>query len=315
MDFKETIERIDPDAPFFDRLETLQVNLGNICNQYCIHCHVDAGPAGTKTMEREVIDRIINILKVKREISLDITGGCPELNPYFRYLVEGAYGSISRIMVRTNLTILLEEGMGWILEWYKEHRVTLIASLPCYLKENVDRQRGEGVFERSIEALKRLNELGYGDSLELNLVYNPGGDFLPPPQQELEMDYKERLKDYGIRFTNLFTITNAPIGRFKNYLKANGRLEDYISLLKRSFNPKVVSKIMCRRLINVGWDGTLYNCDFNQALGLPIRGKDGRILDIDHIEEAINNRYDIAMGDHCYSCTAGAGSSCTGELG
>ena len=218
-------------------------------------------------------------------------------------------------MVRTNLTILLEEGKDWIPQWYRDNQVVVMASMPCYTKENVDKQRGNGVYEKSIKVLKRLNELGYGDSLELNLVYNPGGAFLPGPQKELEMDYKRELsQNHGLRFHNLFTITNAPIGRFKNYLKANGLLEQYTELLADNFNPDAVRNIMCRTLISVDWQGILYNCDFNLALGLPIRNKAGKILKIDDIQDAIQSGNEIAVAEHCYSCTAGAGSSCTGVL-
>jgi len=315
VDFREKIKNINPKLLSFDKLETLQVNLGNMCNQHCEHCHIDAGPAGNKIMNKEVMEKIIKFLRNQKGPTLDITGGCPELNPNFKFFIEETRGLTSRLMVRTNLTIFLERGMDWIPQWYKEHQIVLIASLPCYTEENVDKQRGNGAFEKSIKALKKLNELGYGDSLELNLVYNPGGDFLPGLQKELEMDYKKQLfENYGIIFNNLFTITNAPLGRFKNYLKANGQIEEYINLLADNFNPDAAANIMCRTLISIDWQGILYNCDFNQAAGLPIRNKARKILEIDDIQYAIQNGHEIVTDGHCYCCTAGSGSSCTGVL-
>ncbi|MFC2057218.1 arsenosugar biosynthesis radical SAM (seleno)protein ArsS [Chloroflexota bacterium] len=314
-DFKERVASVDPRFLCFDKLETLQVNLGDMCNQCCQHCHIEADPAGNKVMRRDVMEKIINFLRNQEGITLDLTGGCPELHPDFKFFVEETRELTSRLMVRTNLTVLLEEGKDWIPQWYKDNQVVVIASMPCYTKENVDKQRGDGVYEKSIEVLKKLNELGYGDSLELNLVYNPGGDFLPAFQKELEMDYKRELsQNYGLRFHSLFTITNAPIGRFKNYLKANGLLEQYNQLLADSFNPDAAKDIMCRTLISVDWQGILYNCDFNQALGLPVRNEDKKILEIDDIQHAIQSGTEIVVAEHCYCCTAGAGSSCTGTL-
>ena len=315
VSFEEKISKIDPELLNFRKLETLQVNLGNMCNQYCTHCHIEAGPSGNKIMRRDVMEKIITFLKENSNITLDITGGCPELNPGFRFFLENSYSLVSSVMVRTNLTILLEDKMEWIPKWYRDHNVVLIASLPCYTKENVDRQRGNGSFKKSIKALRKLNALGYGDVYELNLVYNPGGGFLPASQKELEEDYRKKLLDeYGIRFSRLFTITNAPVGRFKNFLKANGKLEEYILLLAQNFNAEAACHIMCRNLINIDWQGILYNCDFNQALGLPVRNDKGGILEIDHIKEVLENKYRVAMSDHCFCCTAGAGSSCTGAL-
>ncbi len=311
-DFKKIVEDVNSEFLQFKELETLQVNLGNRCNQRCAHCHLKASPEGSNIMSRNVMEKIIHFLKNQRRLILDITGGSPELNPNFKFFLESAH--VSRLMVRTNLTALLEEGMEWIPEWYKNHKVVVIASLPCYTEENVNKQRGNGVFKKSIGVLKRLNELEYGGSLELNLVYNPGGDFLPGAQQELEKAYKEQLyENYGITFTNLFTITNAPLGRFKNYLIANGKLEQYMKLLTDNFNPQAAANIMCRTLISVDYRGHLYNCDFNQVLELPIRNRDGRIMTIDDIE-AIRKGDEIVMAEHCYCCTAGAGSSCTGAL-
>ena len=314
-DVKAVMRDVDPEILSFDRLETLQVNLGNMCNQQCEHCHIEAGPAGKRIMTREVMARILDFLKDRPGLTLDVTGGCPELNPDFRFLVEEACKLTSRLMVRTNLTIFSEEGMDWLPQWYSDHEVVLIASLPCYTKENTDAQRGNGVFEQSIKALKRLNESGYGRSFELDLVYNPGGDFLPGSQEGLETDYRERLfSDYGIVFSKLFTIVNAPLGRFRRYLESNGLAEKYIKVLVEKFNPDAALNIMCRSLISVDWRGVLHNCDFNLAAGLPIRDEFGRVYKIDDILGIIQGGHEILMAEHCYCCTAGDGSSCTGAL-
>lgn len=218
-------------------------------------------------------------------------------------------------MVRTNLTVLLEEGKDWIPRWYRDNRIIVIASMPCYTKKNVDVQRGEGVFEKCVKSLRTLNDLGYGDSLELNLAYNPLEAYLPGSQKELEEAYKEELfQHYGLRFNKLFTITNAPIGRFKKHLETNREANKYISLLSDNFNPNVVKDIMCRTLISVDWRGILYNCDFNLALGLPIRNESGYAADVNGIEDVIKNGFEIVVAEHCYACTAGTGSSCTGTL-
>lgn len=313
--FRERVMTVNPDYIVFDRLRTLQVNVGNLCNQSCEHCHIEAGPDGKNIMSEKIVAKIVSFVKSQHGLSVDITGGSPQLNPSFRFLVEMLRPYTSRIIVRTNLTILLEEGMEWLPDFYKKNRIVLVGSLPCYTKENVDKQRGEGIFEKSIRALRALNRIGYGDCLELNLVYNPGGDFLPAPQEDLECDYRKHLLDeYGIRFSNLFTITNAPIGRFRRYLRANGRMESYLDLLSENFNPEIAGNIMCRSLVSVGWRGRIYNCDFNQAEGMPIRGDDGRDFVIDDLGSFIEKRPEIVMGDHCYCCTAGAGSSCTGAL-
>jgi len=315
--FKEVMRTINPGILRFDNLLTLQVNLGNICNQHCEHCHIAAGPAGDRIMNKEVMEEIILFLKKQEGLILDVTGGCPEMNPHFKFFVEEARNLVSRLMVRTNLTVFGEEGMDWIPEWYKEHQVVLMASLPCYTEEKVDMQRGNGVFKKSINALVKLNELGYGTSLELelNLVCNPGGDFLPASQKKLEEDYKEQLfEKYGIRFNSLFTIVNAPLGRFMNYLESNGLTEQYFRLLFDNLNPDIADNIMCRTLINVDWQGILYNCDFNLASGLPIRNRAGKTMKINDMQDVVEERHDIVMDNHCYCCTAGAGSSCTGVL-
>ncbi len=313
-DFKRKVAHLNPEFLKFEALETLQVNVGNLCNLQCTHCHVQAGPKGTKIMSKQIMDKIIDFLKRHPGLTLDITGGSPEMNPNFRYFLEFTHSLVSRLMVRTNLTILLEEDMEWIPEWYRAHGVVVIASLPCYTEENVNKQRGNGVFQKSIAALKKLNNIGYGTSLELNLVYNPGSDCLPGGQTELEQAYKKQLfENYGVRFSHLFTITNAPLGRFKNYLIANGKLEQYLQLLVANFNPAAAENIMCRTLVSVDYQGKLYNCDFNQALNRPLKNHEGRTMTIDDLE-AVHRGDEIVTAEHCYCCTAGAGSSCTGAL-
>lgn len=313
--FDTMLKQVNPEFARFQRLLTLQVNVGNRCNQCCRHCHVAAGPRGDRTMSADVAAKIVQFLSAQQGVILDITGGCPELAPCFTTLVEKASPFVPRIMVRTNLTILTCQGMEWLYDFYRTRQVVIIASLPCYTEENVDSQRGNGVFEKSIRALGELNNRGYGDRFELNLVYNPLDDFLPGTQEQLEQAYrKELLTRYGITFNHLFTVANAPLGRFAGYLEARGRTTQYLTLLSNSFNPAIAEKIMCRTLINVDWHGTLYNCDFNQAAGLPIRNNAGEILTLDDISNVMVERYEIATGDHCYSCTAGEGSSCTGKL-
>ncbi|MHC4571110.1 MAG: arsenosugar biosynthesis radical SAM (seleno)protein ArsS [Planctomycetota bacterium] len=316
-DFKEALTNTNPRLLRFDELRTLQVNLGNRCNQSCAHCHIKGGPTGKKIMSKAVMKKIINFLRNHPGLCVDITGGCPELNPDFRFFVDNVYELASRLMVRTNLTVFFEPELAWVPNWYKEHKVVLIASLPCYTEENVNKQRGAGVFKKSIAALKMLNELDYGvdGRLGLNLVYNPGGDFLPGPQEQLESDYKKELNEkYGVRFNRLFTMTNAPIGRFKEYLEANGRLEHYLQLLAESFNPDAAESIMCRNLISADYMGMLYNCDFNQALGLPIIDAAGNSVTIEQLQDILSEGLEIITDDHCFCCTAGDGSSCTGTL-
>jgi len=316
-DFKEVLVNVDPELPQFGELLTLQVNLGNRCNQSCVHCHVRAGPNGEKMMPRAVMEKIVGFLESHKGLCVDVTGGCPELNPDFRFFVEGVSALVSRLMVRTNLTVLFEPGLGWVPRWYERHRVVLVASLPCYTERNVDRQRGRSVFERSIAVLKILNELGYGrnEGLELNLVYNPGGDFLPGPQDRLEADYKRELDTkYGIRFNKLFTITNVPIGRFRESLEASGRLTQYLKLLVENFNPAAAENLMCRSLISVDYRGLVYNCDFNQALDLPIVDSKSEAVTIKQLDDVLSEGLEIITGGHCFCCTAGAGSSCTGSL-
>ncbi len=297
-------------------VETLQINVGKVCNQACHHCHVEAGPKRTEIMTQETAERVLNVLRNTPEVqTVDITGGAPELNANFRALVQESRHLGKRVIDRCNLTILLEAGFEDLAEFLRDHEVDIVASLPCYTAENVDKQRGRGVFDRSIRALQWLNQLGYGQPgshLCLDLVFNPGGASLPPPQEVLEAEYKAHLRnDFGIEFHRLLTITNTPIRRFSEYLVRIGKEEDYRKLLADNFNPSTVAHVMCRRLISVSWDGRLYDCDFNQMLELPSRGKLS-IWDIDSFREAVGNP--IKVADHCFGCTAGAGSSCTGQL-
>jgi len=297
--------------------EVLQVNLGKRCNQACHHCHVDAGPKRTEMMNGETVDRVLDLLARSNCVhTLDVTGGAPELNPHFRYLVQGARALAKTVIDRCNLTVLLEPGQTDTAQFLAAERVEIVASLPCYLKENVERQRGLGVFEKSIDALRRLNALGYGcegRGLVLTLVHNPLGPSLPPAQDPLEAAYKRELRErFGIEFNRLFTITNMPISRFLHQLEREGRYQDYLDLLVEAFNPEAARRVMCRHLISVGWDGQLYDCDFNQMLELPLGGRFRTLWDIDTLETT--GSPPIAFGTHCYGCTAGVGSSCGGSL-
>lgn len=299
---------------------TLQINVGKVCNQACHHCHVDAGPARTEKMDLPTAELVVDLLAHSRSIEIvDITGGAPELNQHFRFLVDSACSMNRGVTVRCNLTVILQPGMDWLPSFYREHRVHLVCSLPCYTAENTDRQRGAGVFAKSIEALHLLNDLGYGlpdTALTLDLVYNPVGAFLPPAQSELEARYRDELRDgFGIEFNRLLTITNMPIKRFADQLRRLGSEREYMALLVNHFNPATVSSLMCRDLVSVGYEGTLYDCDFNQMLSMPMVNKRGRaltIFDIDDLGELSGGR--IATGSHCFGCTAGAGSSCSGAL-
>ena len=290
-------------------VETLQVNVGYQCNQACSHCHIEAGPARNESMTRETADLVLRVLAENPVGTMDITGGEPELNPNFRHLVTGARSLGRRVIVRTNLSILSVAGMEDLPEFYRDNDVELVASMPCYLEENVDRARGSGTFRKCISALRRLNSLGYGrdENRPLHLVYNPAGPFLPPPQASLEQDYKRELGSrYGISFHKLYTFTNMPIGRFRDQLSRTGELERYTTMLACSFNPQTLDRLMCRKLISVGWDGNLSDCDFNQVLRLPVRTAQAHIRQFDHA--ALSSRI-IAVDDHCYACTAGAGST------
>jgi radical SAM/Cys-rich protein len=296
-------------------LDTLQVNLGYLCNLSCVHCHVNAGPQRTEQMDRETIDCVLALLGSGGLQTLDLTGGAPELNPHFRYLVREARALGVRVIDRCNLTVLLEPGQEDLGAFLAQQQVEISASLPCYLEDNVEAQRGKGVYATSIEALRQLNALGYGDELVLNLVYNPVGPVLPPPQQGLEADYKRELDArFGIRFNQLMAITNMPISRFGSVLLAEGRYVQYMTLLRDNFSQSNMETLMCRRLLSVDWRGYLYDCDFNQMLDLPLLASDRRR----HISELLPvvslEGNPIVTGEHCYGCTAGQGSSCGGAL-
>ncbi len=298
---------------------TLQVNVGKRCNQACKHCHVDAGPNRTEEMSRETAELCIDALRRHPEIAtLDITGGAPELNPNFRFLVTEARRLARYVIDRCNLTILFEPGQEQLADFLAVNGVEVTASLPYYLSERTDAQRGSGVFDKSIMGLKHLNELGYGapgSGLLLNLVYNPTGAFLPPNQESMEAEYKrELLARYGIVFNSLYTITNLPISRFRHFLERTGNYDRYMDRLSGAFNPTAAANVMCRSLVSVGYDGTLYDCDFNQMLDLPVGRSAGIQCHIRDFDAALLARREIEVGDHCLGCTAGAGSSCGGAV-
>jgi radical SAM/Cys-rich protein len=299
-------------------LETLQVNVGYRCNQACFHCHVNASPDRKEMMGRATADLIVQVLAARRIATLDVTGGAPELNPHFRDLVRSARQLGARVIDRCNLTVLNEPGFEDLAEFLASERVEVTASLPCYSKENVDRQRGENVFESSILALQKLNALGYGrddTGLLLNLVYNPLGPSLPPAQGPLEADYKRELgTQFGVVFNALYTLANMPINRFGSTLVSQGKYASYMQLLRSAHNPANLDGVMCRSLVSVDWRGFLYDCDFNQMLGISLvtAGKPRRHLS-DLLDEDIDGA-PIAVADHCYGCTAGQGSSCGGAL-
>ncbi len=300
------------------KTETLQVNLGYKCNQSCLHCHVNAGPTRTELMARETIFEVVAFLKSANVRTLDLTGGAPELNPHFRLLVESARALGVRVIDRCNLTILFEPGQEDLAEFLAAQQVEITASLPCYLEDNVDRQRGEGVFSASIRALQKLNALGYGrpgSGLALNLVYNPQGPVLPPEQRQLEQDYRKRLAEaYGIVFSELYVLANMPIQRFGSTLVSKGQFGSYMHLLKTAYRPENLESVMCRTLLSVDWQGYVHDCDFNQMLELPIAWKNRPRT---HLRELIGADLEgnaIVVKDHCYGCTAGQGSSCGGAL-
>lgn len=319
-------------TPFSDKLDTIglmplqptsldifQINVGYMCNMTCEHCHVDAGPTRTEIMTRETMEHCLRAIRESGAHTVDLTGGAPEMNPHFQWLVEQirAISPDIDIIVRSNLTILVSNAhYRTYPEFFKQHRLTVIASLPCYTEANTDKQRGDKAFVRSIEALQVLNSLGYGKEgtgLNLHLVYNPGGAHLPGNQAGLEADYKRVLKqDYNLEFNNLYTITNLPISRFLDYLLEAEKLDDYLQLLLDSFNPSAAFGVMCRNTLSVSWDGYLYDCDFNQMLQLQVeKAAPQHIEDFDL--EVLNQR-NIVVGQHCYGCTAGAGSSCQGTV-
>jgi radical SAM/Cys-rich protein len=298
-----------------DRLDTLQLNLGYLCNLSCIHCHVNAGPKRTELMARDTMELALEVAARRGVRTLDLTGGSPEMNPHFRWLVEAARERGLHVMDRLNPTIMEEPGYEWVAEFLAAHQVEAVASLPCYSEENVDEQRGNGVFESSIRALQRLNSLGYGrqgTGLVLNLVYNPNGAFLPPPQAALEADYRRLLGErFGIEFNRLYAIANMPIKRFGSWLLSKNKFDDYMATLRAAHQDANLDGVMCRSLLSIDWRGFVYDCDFNQMLGIPADGV-GR----PHLRDLLQNAppLRIAVASHCYGCTAGQGSSCGGAL-
>jgi len=315
--FQERLTRIGlyPLTP--TKIEILQINVGKMCNQTCAHCHVDAGPDRQEIMSRETMEYCLEAIQRSDIHTVDLTGGAPEMNPDFRWFVEELSELGARTIVRSNLTILtVNNRYRQLPQFFADHKITVISSLPCYTAENTDQQRGQGVFNRSIEALQMLNAVGYGQAesvLELYLVYNPLGPSLPPPQEDLKNDYQRVLKDrFGIVFNDLYCITNMPISRFLEHLLQLGKYGEYMRTLVEAFNPAAAEGVMCRNTISVGWDGNLYDCDFNQMLGLemePTSPQHIRNFDLDQLTDRR-----IRLNQHCYGCTAGTGSSCGGEI-
>jgi len=300
------------------KVDVLQINMGKYCNQACLHCHVEAGPTRKEMMTLATVESVLRFLEKSDIDKVDITGGAPELNPHFDTLVERCIQLGRHVMDRCNLTVIFEPGKGYLPDFFQKNRVELICSLPCYTEENVDQQRGKGTFDQSIRALQLLNRLGYGvqdTGLELQLVYNPVGAHLPPPQDRLERDYRKILKEkYGIVFNHLYCLTNMPITRFEKFLKLRNEYHQYVELIESAFNPATLDKVMCRNLLSVGWEGSIYDCDFNQMLELPMRNQQGKPLMIWDLGTNSLEDQSIIVGDHCYACTAGAGSSCGGSL-
>jgi radical SAM/Cys-rich protein len=301
-------------------LTTLQVNLGYRCNQSCLHCHVNAGPNRTEEMDGATVDLVLDVMRARGIATLDVTGGAPELNPHFRRLAAAARALGATVIDRCNLTILEEPGHEDLADFLAQHGIQVVASLPCYSQSNVDRQRGDGVFDKSIRGLRRLNALGYGapgSPLTLNLVYNPQGPSLPPPQHALEQDYRRLLdENFGVRFNQLLTITNQPIARFGSTLISKGQFGDYMALLRSAHRAENVAGVMCRSLVSVDWRGELHDCDFNQMLGMPLQAGGRRGATV-HLRDLLTRdlaHNPIAVADHCYACTAGQGSSCGGAL-
>ncbi|WP_228850530.1 arsenosugar biosynthesis radical SAM (seleno)protein ArsS [Aegicerativicinus sediminis] len=315
--FKESIHKSGHFPLKPKSLEILQINVGYMCNQVCKHCHVDAGPDRKEIMAKEIMSQCLEILKNTSAHTLDLTGGAPEMNPNFRWFVEEASKiGVRDIIVRSNLTIMRANKKYYDLPaFFKEHNIHVVSSMPHWTRGKTDKQRGEGVFDQSIKALKALNKIGYGlkDSpLKLDLVYNPSGAFLPGDQASMELDFKKALmEDFGIQFHNLFALTNLPISRFLDYLLASENYEDYMYNLVEAFNPAAVENVMCTNTISVSWDGYLYDCDFNQMLHLPVNGK---VKHVSEYNEAILQNREIVISQHCYGCTAGAGSSCQGSV-
>ena len=314
-DFGQTLKQHGYFPLTRDVLSELQINVGYLCNQACEHCHVEAGPKRTEMMSRETMDKVVAWARENGVRSVDITGGAPEMIPHFREFCDWFLELGINITSRCNITVQYEPGQEDLAQWYADRKIRLVCSLPCYSRENVDQQRGKGVFGKSISGLQALNAAGYGvdPELVLDLVYNPVGPHLPPDQVTLERDYKQHLKeDFGIHFNSLLTITNLPIKRFAHYLSRTGQLESYEQLLADNFNPSTVAPLMCRHLLSVDWQGFVYDCDFNQMLGLPLAATGRKKLW--EIDGAALRHKPVAIGRHCFGCTAGAGSSCGGAL-
>ncbi|MDP8242812.1 MAG: arsenosugar biosynthesis radical SAM protein ArsS [Candidatus Hinthialibacter antarcticus] len=296
-------------------IDVFQVNVGLKCNQACVHCHVKSSPSRKEMMTWETMRQVIDAARRANSRLVDITGGAPEIHPHLKRFIQSLRSHGFEVQVRTNLTILLEDGYTDFPEFFKEQNVHLVASLPCYLQENVDKQRGDGVYEGSVKALQRLNEIGYGvgPDMQLNLVYNPLGPYLPPNQATLEQDYRRELRDrFGVSFTQLLTITNMPIGRFQTDLRRQKKDKDYMDMLVGAFNNATVDGLMCRHQVNVDWDGVLYDCDFNLALKIPVNH--GAPNHIKNFDPAVLATRRIETGEHCFGCTAGCGSSCSGAV-
>ncbi len=318
---RETLPLLDKIAfPRLSRqtIEVLQVNLGYRCNQQCLHCHVNAGPQRQESMHRETVEQVLRLLEQGGISTLDLTGGAPELNPHFRYLVTAARAAGVHVIDRCNLTILHEPQQQDLAEFLAHHQVEIVASLPCYAQANVDRQRGAGVFDKSISALRRLNRLGYGtedSGLVLNLVFNPQGPDLPPAQSVLEQDYKQHLqREYQVVFNQLYTLTNMPIQRFGSTLLSKGKFDAYMNLLIDSHQHENLARVMCLRMLSVDWQGYLYDCDFNQMLGLGLESAGRGRVHISELDLQQVMKLPIRTAGHCYACTAGQGSSCGGAL-
>lgn len=295
-----------------DKLEIMQINIGRLCNLSCKHCHVSAGPNRKEIMSLSTMKDCLQVFKENNFTILDITGGAPEMNPNLKWLVKEACNLDAKVIVRTNLVILAKEGYTDLPEFYAKNKVEVVSSLPYYTEKNTDKQRGDGIFNTSISMLQKLNSLGYGmkDNLILNLVYNPSGAFLPPPQLAMENEYKKNLKDkYNIDFNNLFTITNNPVGRFLSFLEKSNNTKGYMKRLYNSFNTSTLKSMMCRNQLSISWDGQLYDCDFNQALDLKVNG----ISSIEDLKGKKIDKRQIKFKNHCYACTAGSGSSCGGS--
>jgi radical SAM/Cys-rich protein len=313
--FEENVAECSGDALYCHDIETLQCNLGFKCNQQCAHCHVSASPTRTEIMEWHTMELVLAAARDLQPKLVDLTGGAPELNPHFKKFVEALRMAGHEVQVRTNLTALLSPGLEDTAQFLADYKVGLVASMPCYLEENVRAQRGAGAYEKSVAAMKMLNGLGYGykPELRLDLVYNPGGAFLPPAQAALESDYRRELfSRFGLVFSNLLTITNMPLGRFWSDVKRMEKDREYLELLGDSFNPATIDGLMCRHQVSVGWDGRLYDCDFNLSLGLPV--EESAPQTIGDFDAARLAKRKVVTGLHCYGCTAGCGSSCRGAL-